>query len=121
MSENQQPRRRFLQFGAVGLMTAVLGSVSKVGTAKTSSSGVGKGILVSEAEGFHILTGRRKVPINIKISKANNGVNEVSFCIEDMTPGRKMRIHKHLNNDELIFVNKGEDYAPCRTEAKINC
>jgi mannose-6-phosphate isomerase-like protein (cupin superfamily) len=25
-----------------------------------------------------------------------------------MTPGRKMRIHKHLNNDELIFIHKGE-------------
>jgi quercetin dioxygenase-like cupin family protein len=25
-----------------------------------------------------------------------------------MTPGRKMRVHKHLNNDELIFIHKGE-------------
>ena len=28
--------------------------------------------------------------------------------MEDMIPGRKMRIHKHLNNDELIFIHKGE-------------
>jgi len=25
-----------------------------------------------------------------------------------MDPGRKMRVHKHLNNDELIFIHKGE-------------
>ena len=25
-----------------------------------------------------------------------------------MSPGRKMRIHKHLNNDEFIFVQQGE-------------
>lgn len=107
MSSIQQPRRRFLQFGAKGIMTAIFSGFAKVSMAKTFS-GVEKGILVREAEGTHILTGRRKVPINIKISKTNNGVNEVSFCIEDMTPGRKMRVHKHLYNDELIFINKGE-------------
>lgn len=107
MSHIQQPRRRFLQFGAVGIMTALFSGLAKVSIAKTFS-GVDKGIVVREAEGLHILTGRRKVPMNIKISKTNNGINEISFCIEDMTPGRRMRIHKHLNNDELIFINKGE-------------
>ena len=67
-----------------------------------------KGIVVHEDEGIHILTGRRKVPITIKISKAKHGVDGISFCVEDQSPGRKMRIHKHLNNDELIFIHKGE-------------
>lgn len=107
MSYIQQPRRRFLQFGAVGIMTALFSGITKVGNARTLP-GVDKGFVVREAEGIHILTGRRKVPMNIKISKTNNGVNAVSFCTEDMTPGRKMRIHKHLHNDELIFINKGE-------------
>ena len=35
-------------------------------------------------------------------------MDAVSFCVEDQSPGRKMRIHKHLNNDELIFIHKGE-------------
>jgi mannose-6-phosphate isomerase-like protein (cupin superfamily) len=65
-----------------------------------------KGIVVHEDEGIHILT-RRKVPITIKLSKAKHGVEGISFCVEDQSPGRKMRIHKHLNNDELIFVHKG--------------
>lgn len=107
MSKIQQPRRRFLQFGAMGILTALFSGLTKVSIARTSA-GVEKGIIVREAEGIHILTGRRKVPINIKISKMKDEVNEVSFCIEDMTPGRRMRIHKHLNNDELIFINKGE-------------
>jgi quercetin dioxygenase-like cupin family protein len=25
-----------------------------------------------------------------------------------MEPGSKMRIHKHLNNDELIFIHRGQ-------------
>ena len=48
------------------------------------------------------------MPITIKISKTKHGVDNISFCIEDMSPGRKMRVHKHLNNDELIFIHKGE-------------
>ena len=67
-----------------------------------------KGIVMHEDEGIHILTGRRKVPMTIKISKKKHGVDNISFSIEDMPPGRKMRIHKHLNNDELIFIHKGE-------------
>jgi mannose-6-phosphate isomerase-like protein (cupin superfamily) len=62
---------------------------------------------VHEEEGIHILT-RRQVPITIKISKTKDKINNISFCVEDMVPGRKMRVHKHLYNDELIFIHKGE-------------
>jgi mannose-6-phosphate isomerase-like protein (cupin superfamily) len=51
---------------------------------------------------------RRKIPITIKISKAQQGIDSVSFCVEEQFPGRKMRVHKHLNNDEMIFIHKGE-------------
>ena len=107
MNKIGQPRRRFLQFGAFGVITAIFSGLSKVSAAETLPD-IPKGIIVREAEGIHILTGRRKVPIHIKISRANNGINAISFCTEDMTPGRKMRIHKHLKNDELIFIHKGE-------------
>lgn len=106
MHRIQQPRRRFLQIGATGILTTFFGSLSKISFARSASANE-KGIIVHENEGIRILTGRRKVPINIKISKAKDGVNNLSFCVEDMTPGRKMRIHKHLNNDELIFIHKG--------------
>jgi mannose-6-phosphate isomerase-like protein (cupin superfamily) len=103
----QQPRRRFLRTGIAGLCTAVFAGLPKISFAKTGSDKE-KGIVVRENEGIHILTGRRKVPITIKISKARHGVDGVSFCVEEQSPGRKMRIHKHLNNDELIFIHKGE-------------
>jgi len=103
----QQPRRKFLQTGVVGFCTALFAGLPKISFAKSTSNN-DKGIVVREAEGIHILTGRRKVPITIKISKAKHGVDGISFCVEDQSPGRKMRIHKHLNNDELIFIHKGE-------------
>lgn len=103
----QQPRRKFLSTGILGFCTALFTGLSKNGFTKPVSAN-DKGIVVHEDEGIHILTGRRKVPITIKISKAKQGVDAVSFCVEDQSPGRKMRIHKHLNNDELIFIHKGE-------------
>ena len=106
MSILKQPRRRFLRTGIVGFCTALFAGLPKISFAKTSSD-KNKGIIVHEDEGIHILT-RRKVPITIKISKAKQGVEGISFCVEDQSPGRKMRIHKHLNNDELIFIHKGE-------------
>ena len=107
MKDIQQPRRKFLQAGFVGFCTALFTSLPKISFAK-SASNIDKGIVVHEEEGVHILTGRRKVPITIKISKTKHGIEGISFSVEDMIPGRRMRIHKHLNNDELIFIHKGE-------------
>jgi len=105
MENIHQPRRKFLQAGVTGVASVFFGTLPKIGFSQ-SASGNDKGLIVREAEGIHILT-RRKVPITIKISKTKNGIDGISFCTEDMTPGRKMRIHKHLNNDELIFIHKG--------------
>ena len=102
-----QPRRKFLQTGIVGFCTALFAGLPKVSFAKTGRN-TGKGIVVRENEGIHILTGRRKVPITIKVSKTKDNVDGISFCVEDQSPGRKMRVHKHLNHDELIFIHKGE-------------
>lgn len=105
MASIQQPRRKFIQTGIIGLCTALFAAVPKISFARFKP---GKGIIVRESEGIHILTGRRKVPITIKISKTKDGIDNISFCVEDMLPGRKMRVHKHLNSDELIFIHKGE-------------
>jgi quercetin dioxygenase-like cupin family protein len=103
----QQPRRKFLQTGVAGFCAALFAGLPKISLAKSTPNN-DKGIVVRESEGIHILTGRRKVPITIKIAKSKHGVDGISFCVEDQSPGRKMRIHKHLNNDELIFIHKGE-------------
>jgi Mannose-6-phosphate isomerase len=107
MNHIQEPRRKFLLTGLAGFCTALFANLPKVSFAKSNYNN-DKGIIVHEDEGIHILTGRRKVPVTIKISKAKHGVDGISFCVEDQNPGRKMRIHKHLNNDELIFIHKGE-------------
>lgn len=105
MKHIQQPRRKFLLTGLAGFCTALLANLPKISFAKSYYHN-DTGIIVRENEGIHLLT-RRKVPVTIKISKAKHGIEGISFCVEDQSPGRKMRIHKHLNNDELIFIHKG--------------
>ena len=106
MGNIQQPRRKFLQVGLTGLFTAFIAGLPRMIYAKSPSDNR-KGIVVNEGEGEHILT-RRGVPITVMLSKKIHGLDNTSLCVEDMIPGRKMRIHKHLNNDELIFIHKGE-------------
>jgi len=105
MNPIQQPRRKFLETGIAGFCTALFAGLPKVSLAQSRFT-KDKGIVVHEDEGIHILS-RRKVPITVKLSKAKHGIEGISFCVEEMIPGRKMRIHKHLNNDELIFIHKG--------------
>ena len=107
MNSIVKPRRKFLRTGVAGFCAALFAGLPTISFAK-SALNKEKGIIVREKEGIHILTGRRKVPITIKISKAKHGIDGISFCVEDMGPGHKMRIHKHLNNEELIFIHKGE-------------
>ena len=107
MNHNPQHRRNFLQIGIAGFCTALFAGLPKISFAKSHSNN-DKGIVVHEDEGIHILTGRKKIPMTIKISKTKNGIDGISFSVEDQSPGRTMRIHNHLNNDELIFVHKGK-------------
>lgn len=107
MNHSQQGRRKFVQTSILGFCTSIFASLPKISLAKSTSNS-DKAIVVRESEGIHILTGRRKVPITIKISKAKHGIEGISFCVEEQSPGRKMRVHKHLDNDELIFIHGGE-------------
>jgi mannose-6-phosphate isomerase-like protein (cupin superfamily) len=106
MSHTHQQRRTFLQTGAVGFFTAVFASLPKINFAGPTSKD--KGIVVHESEGEHLLTGRRKAPVTIKISKTKNDINNISFCTEDIISNDRIRIHKHLNEDEFVFIHKGE-------------
>lgn len=107
MQHFEEPRRRFLHRVAAGFFTSVFATLPRTTEAKSLPFDR-KGFVVMEGEGEHILTGRRKVPITIKISKEAHGEEGVSFCTESMDPGRKMRIHKHLYNEEFIFIHQGE-------------
>jgi mannose-6-phosphate isomerase-like protein (cupin superfamily) len=106
MSKIQNPRRGFLKFGFAGLTTVLTLGAFRRSLAKSPSS-TGKGVVVHEDEGKHIIMGRSKAQMTIKISQADHGIENLSFCTEDIVPGRKIRVHKHLENDEVVFIQSG--------------
>ena len=70
-----------------------------------------KGIVLNEDEGEIYqypdrVTGAPTRTLKIKISKSG-GSGNMSFLSESFTPGDAIQIHKHSNEDELIFVHKG--------------
>ena len=87
MNSIQQPRRKFLQTGVVGFCTAFFAGIPKISFGKSGST-IDKGIVVRENEGTHLLT-RRRVPINIKISKSKHGIDGISFALKTKARGAR--------------------------------
>jgi len=94
-------RKLFLQQASLGFLSSLLLPIPYV----ASNDDFG-GIVVNEEEGeaFHLRDG--EAIIKIKIARVQ-GAGSLSFLSESFKPGDKIRVHKHLNEDELIFIHKG--------------
>jgi quercetin dioxygenase-like cupin family protein len=65
-----------------------------------------EGLVVNEDEGETLQWRDGTSRIKIKISKIQ-GAGSVSFLSESFKPGDAIPLHKHMNEDELIFIHKG--------------
>ena len=66
-----------------------------------------QGIVVSEDEGETIMLREGSSIVKIKIAKSH-GYKSMSFLASSLPPGDIIPIHKHLNEDEIIFIHKGK-------------
>ena len=64
------------------------------------------GMVVNDNEGEAIQMRNGTAVVRIKISK-NHGAESISFLSESFRPGDFLPVHKHLNEDEFIFLYKG--------------
>jgi len=64
------------------------------------------GIVVNEDEGEAFQMRDGTAIVKIKIAKTQ-GAGSISFLSETFRPGDALPVHKHLNEDELIFLHKG--------------
>ena len=65
-----------------------------------------EGLVVNEQEGETVMIRNGTTILRIKVSKAQ-GSQSMSFLSESILPGEGIPVHKHLNEDELIFIHKG--------------
>jgi mannose-6-phosphate isomerase-like protein (cupin superfamily) len=63
-------------------------------------------VLDADAHETYMIAGRQ-APVTIIVDKKKKGINSVSFCIEEIFPNDIIPVHKHLNEVEVIYIQKG--------------
>jgi len=96
-------RREFLQLGSVGLLSPLMASAYKPNKTQAENK---SGIVRQPEEGETFFV-RENTPITIQISKRMDSVEDISLCTEEIQPGSKIPVHKHLNEDEFFIFIKG--------------
>ena len=66
-----------------------------------------EGFVVDAAEQETYLIGGRQSPVTIVVDQQKRNVQNISFCYEDIPPGDMIPVHKHLNEVEVIYIQKG--------------
>src|SRR5215207_2848757 len=65
-----------------------------------------EGLVVNENEGETIMLREGTSIVKIKIAKSH-GYKSMSFLASSLPPADIIPVHKHLNEDEIIFIHKG--------------
>lgn len=65
-----------------------------------------EGLVVNEKDGETIMLREGTSIVKIKIAKTH-GYKSMSFLASSLPPGDVIPVHKHLNEDEIIFIHKG--------------
>lgn len=74
----------------------------------TTSGSKAKPLLLEKNEGEHRIW-RDPPPggFTLKVSPKNNGSQHLVFGTEDIAPGDEIPTHKHLGQDEIVFIERG--------------
>lgn len=73
----------------------------------SASGDWGRPAVLARDEGeSRMLQGRR--PLFIKVDPLTSGSKTLTAGLEDLPPGDSIGVHKHLGEDELVFVQRGE-------------
>jgi quercetin dioxygenase-like cupin family protein len=95
-------RRQFIGESSLGFLSGLVFPFSAFSNEKSDF----EGLVVNEQDGETLLLRDGTAIVRIKISKAQ-GALSISFLSESFRPGDGLPVHKHLNEDELIFLHKG--------------
>ncbi len=103
-------RKQFISRSSLGIFTLLANPLSAISNTNSDSEGV----IVHEQEGevYQVKGGRGL--IKIKVGKIH-GAESICFLTEDFPPGEAIMIHKHLWDDEFIFLHRGSGLFNKRT------
>lgn len=66
-----------------------------------------RGIVLQRDEGELLISGRRRAPMRIKVDSARDTTVRMSMVVSEVAPGGAIPVHRHRNEDELIFIQAG--------------
>ena len=95
-------RRKFLEQGSLSLFS-LLALPALASPAEASSF---EGLIVNDLDGEAVRMRSGTSVVRIKIAKSQ-GATSLCFLSESISPGDVLPVHKHSNEDELIFIHKG--------------
>ena len=95
-------RRYFIGQSGAGLLSALL-PLSAFAQVQPDS----RGLIVNDDEGEAVRMRDGSAIVKIKIARAN-GAGSIAALSEVFQPGDTLPVHKHLNEDEVIFIHKGK-------------
>jgi mannose-6-phosphate isomerase-like protein (cupin superfamily) len=65
------------------------------------------GVVLQADEGEHLVSGRRRGAMRIKVDSRSAIGATMSMLISEVAPGANIPVHLHRNEDELIFIHTG--------------
>ena len=66
------------------------------------------GIVLQRDEGQLLISGRRRAPMRVKVDSAGAKGVRMSMVVSEVAPGSAIPVHRHRNEDELIFIHAGK-------------
>ncbi len=95
------PRRKFIGQSSLAFLSLMLPP-----TAFAKSNNGFEGLVIAEDEGETYLLRNGDTVLRIKVAKAQ-GSRNICFLSETILPGEGIPVHKHSNEDEVIFIHRG--------------
>lgn len=99
-------RRVFLQVAAVFAAQSRSSSASAQ-PLEAAQSRAWSGAVLQATEGEHLVAGRRRAPMRIKVDSTKATGARMSMVVSTVAPGASIPVHLHRNEDELIFLHTG--------------
>jgi mannose-6-phosphate isomerase-like protein (cupin superfamily) len=96
-------RREFIHLSSLGFLSPLMFTMPLSNVVDSES----KKAIVSQPEDGETFFVRENTPLTIRVSKLKDSVDTISLCTEEIQPGGKIPVHKHLHEDEFFIFQKG--------------
>jgi quercetin dioxygenase-like cupin family protein len=105
---NATPIGKAFVLASVVLVSICISQTPAQPVSAAASEAAAKPLLLEKNEGeARIWRDRPPGAFMLKVSPQNNGSHHLVFGTEDMHPGDEIPLHKHLGQDEIVYIEAG--------------